>query len=160
MPIARFQMPDGRIARFEVAEGTTPEEAETQIAEQLATSASPMSFGETAGGAATGRPINRGKRNIQETPRPLESFAAGVTKSAIDPILGGAQMLTGGRGGVSEAVKRLAQESEVYSEANPASYGAGRVAGVALPAAGMSRAIGTIPSFTRVNPYVQGAVLS
>ena len=160
MPIARFEMPDGRIARFEVAEGTTPEQAQTMIAEQVASSASPMSFGETAGGAATGRPINRGKRNIQETPRPLESFAAGVTKSVVDPLLGGAQMVTGGRGGVSEAVKRLAQEAEVYSEANPVSYGTGRVTGAVLPAVGMSRAIGTIPSFTRINPYAQGAVVT
>lgn len=159
MPIARFEMPDGRIARFEVAEGTTPDQAQAMIAEQMATTASPMSFGETAGGAATGRPINRGQRNIQETPRPLESFAAGVTKSAIDPLLGGAQMVTGGRGGVSEAVKRLAQEAEVYSETNPASYGTGRVGGVVLPAVGMSRAIGMIPSFSKVNPYVSSAAI-
>ena len=32
MPIARFEMPDGRIARFEVPEGTTPEQAQAQIA--------------------------------------------------------------------------------------------------------------------------------
>lgn len=31
MPIARFQMPDGRIARFEVPEGTTPEAAQQMI---------------------------------------------------------------------------------------------------------------------------------
>jgi hypothetical protein len=129
------------------------------IAEQMATTASPMSFGETAGGAATGRPINRGQRNIQETPRPLESFAAGVTKSAVDPLLGGAQMVTGGRRGVSDAVKRLAEEAEVYSEANPASYGTGRVGGVLFPAVGMSRAIGMIPSFSRVNPYVSSAAI-
>lgn len=159
MPIARFEMPDGRIARFEVAEGTTPDQAQAMIAEQMATTASPMSFGETGGGAATGRPINRGQRNIQETPRPLESFAAGVTKSAIDPLLGGAQMVTGGRRGVSDAVKRLAEEAEVYSEANPASYGTGRVGGVVLPAVGMSRAIGMIPSFSRVNPYVSSAAI-
>ena len=36
MPIARFEMPDGRIARFEVAEGTTPEQAQTMIAQQVA----------------------------------------------------------------------------------------------------------------------------
>jgi len=160
MPIARFQMPDGRIARFEVAEGTTPEQAQTMIAEQVATSASPMSFGETAGGAATGRPINRGKRNIEETPRPLESFAAGVTKSAIDPLLGAAQIVTGGRRGVSDAVKRLAQEGEVYSEANPASYFGGRVTGAVLPAAAIAKPIGAIPSFTRANPYVQGAAVT
>jgi len=35
MPIARFEMPDGKIARFEVAEGTTPEQAQEQIAAML-----------------------------------------------------------------------------------------------------------------------------
>jgi len=35
MPIARFQMPDGRIARFEVPEGTTPEQAQ-QIGQDFA----------------------------------------------------------------------------------------------------------------------------
>lgn len=35
MPIARFQMPDGRIARFEVPEGTTPEQAQEMIAQSL-----------------------------------------------------------------------------------------------------------------------------
>jgi hypothetical protein len=159
MPIARFEMPDGRIARFEVAEGTTPDQAQAMIAEQMATTASPMSFGETAGGAAVGRPMRGDRLNVQPTPRPLESFAAGVTKSAIDPLLGGAQMVTGGRRGVSDAVKRLAEEAEVYSEANPASYGTGRVGGVILPAVGMSRAIGMIPSFSRVNPYVSSAAI-
>jgi hypothetical protein len=31
MPVARFEMPDGRIARFEVPEGTSPEDAQAQI---------------------------------------------------------------------------------------------------------------------------------
>lgn len=35
MPIARFQMPDGRVARFEVPEGTTPEQAQSMIAQSL-----------------------------------------------------------------------------------------------------------------------------
>lgn len=35
MPIARFEMPDGRIARFEVPEGTTPEQAQTMIAQMV-----------------------------------------------------------------------------------------------------------------------------
>lgn len=35
MPIARFQMPDGRIARFEVPEGTTPEQAQAMMAEHF-----------------------------------------------------------------------------------------------------------------------------
>jgi hypothetical protein len=115
-------------------------------------------FAETGGGAAVGRPMRGVRLNVQETPRPLESFMAGATKSAIDPLLAGAQIATGGRGGVSGAVQRLAQEADQYQQANPASYGTGRVTGVALPAVGMSRAIGVIPSFGR-NPYVSGAVI-
>ena len=127
-----------------------PQPTESQVTESQ--------FAETSGGAAVGRPVRGVRLNVQPEPRPLESFAAGVTKSAIDPLLGGAQIVTGGRRGVSDAVKRLAEEAEVYSEANPYSYGTGRVAGVALPAVGMSRAIGMIPSFAK-NPYASGAVI-
>ena len=35
MPIARFQMPDGRVGRYEVPEGTTPEQAQGMIADQI-----------------------------------------------------------------------------------------------------------------------------
>lgn len=38
MPIARFEMPDGRIGRFEVPDGTTPEQAQQMISEHLSTS--------------------------------------------------------------------------------------------------------------------------
>ena len=114
-------------------------------------------FAETSGGAAVGRPVRGVRLNVQPEPRPLESFMAGATRSAIDPMLAVAQGVTGGRGGVSEAVKRLAQESQVYEEANPASYIGGRIGGAVLPAAGISKGVGMIPSFARANPYVQGA---
>lgn len=116
-------------------------------------------FAETGGGAAVGRPVRGVRLNVQPTPRPLESFAAGVTKSAIDPLLAVAQGVTGGKGGVSGAVKRLAEQSQVYEEANPASYIGGRVGGAVLPAAGVAKGVGMIPSFARANPYVQGTAL-
>ena len=114
-------------------------------------------FAETGGGAAVGRPVRGVRLNVQPEPRPLESFMAGATRSAIDPLLAVAQGVTGGRGGVSDAVKRLAQESQVYEEANPASYIGGRIGGAVLPAAGVAKGVGMIPSFARANPYVQGA---
>ena len=114
-------------------------------------------FAETGGGAAVGRPVRGVRLNVQETPRPLESFMAGATRSAIDPLLAGAQAVTGGRGGVSQAVQRLMQESQAYEEANPASYIGGRVGGAVLPAAGVAKGVGMIPSFARANPYVQSA---
>ena len=36
MPIAKFEMPDGRIAKFEVPEGTTPEQAQEQAMQFIA----------------------------------------------------------------------------------------------------------------------------
>jgi hypothetical protein len=56
MPIARFEMPDGRIGRFEVPEGTTPEQAQRLIAESLAQTEQP----ETGGMARTGQLLLRG----------------------------------------------------------------------------------------------------
>lgn len=41
MPIARVQLPDGRIGRFEVPEGTTPEQAQSMIQAQLPTLSQP-----------------------------------------------------------------------------------------------------------------------
>ena len=114
-------------------------------------------FAETGGGAAVGRPVRGVRLNVQPEPRPLESFMAGATRSAIDPMLAVAQGVTGGRGGVSGAVQRLAQESAQYEEANPMSYIGGRVGGAVLPAAGVAKGVGMIPSFARANPYVQGA---
>ena len=58
MPIARFEMPDGRIGRFEVPEGTTPEQAQRLIAESLAQTEQPQQ--ETGGMARTGQLLARG----------------------------------------------------------------------------------------------------
>lgn len=128
--------------RLQESQPTEPQVSESQ-------------FAETGGGAAVGRPVRGVRLNVQPEPRPLESFMAGATRSAIDPMLAVAQGVTGGRGGVSDAVKRLAQESQVYEEANPASYIGGRVGGAVLPAAGVAKGVGMIPSFARANPYVQ-----
>lgn len=74
MPVARFQMPDGRIGRFEVPEGTTPEQAQSMISAAIS-----------------------GQSVAPETPREqpaaltrTEKFIKGLR----DPIDGAAQLLT------------------------------------------------------------------
>jgi len=71
MPIARFHLPDGRVARFEVPEGTTPEQAQTMMEQHF-------SAPEKEPEAPAPRAMSAGSR-----------FAAGL----VDPIQGGAQML-------------------------------------------------------------------
>ena len=44
MPVARFEMPDGRIGRFEVPEGTTPENAQSLIEQHLSGNDKPSFF--------------------------------------------------------------------------------------------------------------------
>lgn len=78
MPIARFEMPDGRIARFEVPEGTTPEQAQALITRSLA-----AAEGRTeqinvnpseGGGTLQFGPFDTGIR----TPQSVDRFLAGA----------------------------------------------------------------------------------
>jgi hypothetical protein len=117
----------------------------------------PQQFAETGGGAAMGRPINRGQLNIQPEPRPLESVLAGATKSAIDPFVGASQLLTGGA--TSPMAQKLGQEAEVYSKANPISYGAGRVGGALLPAVAGGAVTGMLPSFAKMPSLMQNITM-
>ena len=56
MPIARFEMPDGRVARFEVPDGTTPEQAQSMMtahfsAPQQDTPKAPLAWSDVPGQA-------------------------------------------------------------------------------------------------------------
>jgi hypothetical protein len=113
----------------------------------------------TGGGAAMGRPRMVNRTNVQAEPRPLESALAGATKSVIDPLLAGAQLVTGGNLGTSQLAQNLDKQADVYYEANPMSYAAGRVSGAVAPAAAVTKGVGMIPSFARANPVAQGAGL-
>jgi hypothetical protein len=123
-------------------------------AERAPTPASSGQFGETGGGAALGRPMNRGQLNIQPTPRPLESAMAAFTKSMVDVPIGAAQLATGGNVG-GQAAQSYAQQAKPYQEANPMSYLGGQVAGAVAPAAGIAKTIGMIPSFAKAAPLAQ-----
>ena len=59
MPVARFEMPDGRIGRFEVPDGTTPEQAQSIIQQHISGQAKQPGFGDSLNAA------------IKDTPRQL-----------------------------------------------------------------------------------------
>ena len=61
MPIARFEMPDGRIARFEVPDGTSPEQAQAMIKAELPK----LGTGETT----PTEPVKMGKEAFPDTLR-------------------------------------------------------------------------------------------
>lgn len=95
MPVARFEMPDGRIGRFEVPDGTTPEQAQLLIQESLGATEPPkepslidQAIKQTAGFVPS---IARG---VNKTFGGIGQIAAeGLEKiGAIDP--GGAQRFT------------------------------------------------------------------
>jgi len=146
-------MPDGTLIQ-NVPEGTTKAQLTAKL-EGYKPSAEVGKFGETGGGAALGRPLQVNRTNVLNQPRPLESAMAGLTKSMVDIPVGAAQLATGGNLGTSNLAKKLGQEANIYSEENPISYGAGRVAGAVAPAAGAANVIGAIPSFAKAAPLIQ-----
>ena len=113
----------------------------------------------TGGGAAMGKPRTIDRTNVQSEPRPLESALAGATKSLLDVPVSAAQLATGGNLGTSQLAQSLGNQANAYKEANPISYGAGRVAGMVAPAMAGAGAIGQIPSFAKAAPLVQNTVL-
>ena len=151
------QAPDGQTITLEGPEGASQADVIAQAQKlyqpkaSVEVSAAPAQFGETGGGAAVGRPQGINRTNVQPEPRPLESAMAGLTKSMMDVPVGAAQLATGGNLGTSQLAQRLGQEATQYQEANPISCGA------VLPAMGAAKIIGAIPSFAKLNPFVQAS---
>ena len=102
--------------------------------------------GETEG-AAKVRRIREARLNVDREPKPLEAVLGGMTKSmVIDPVLGTAKLLSGGRVG-QEASQRYEEESQPYRSASPIGFGVGQVAGSLVPATTIMKGTSAIPSF-------------
>lgn len=95
MPIARFQMPDGRVARFEVPEGTTPEQAQSMIEQSMASSQSqePSHLWSDVPGEALS--------NVLPS---AANFAKGIYQSVRHPIDTGMSLLDAAAGGLHNIV--------------------------------------------------------
>lgn len=91
MPIARFEMPDGRVARFEVPEGTTPEQAQAMMQDAMPSAK------------------ESGKRYASQEANPLErgglNALQGLTFGFGDELLAGLASL-GSPGNIPEAYKQ------------------------------------------------------
>lgn len=111
MPIARFQLPDGRIARFEVPAGTTPEQAQTLIGQHIQATGVPSAPAAPAEDpAARESRIAAATAQMQEEDRQrydptigmsgTEKFLAGAGKAVSDTVRGAGQLV----GRVGDAV--------------------------------------------------------
>ena len=101
MPIARFQLPDGRIGRFEVPEGTTPEQAQSLIQAQLPTLGQPAApqlpeslRPRTA--APEGIPGARQESNLWQKVRPYVAPTVEALGAGAGGLIGGGAGLMGG----------------------------------------------------------------
>lgn len=91
MPIARFQMPDGRVARFEVPDGTTPEQAQALMGQYMQRTEQPKPADPTEGNsfldnalAATGKGMVSVARALGASPEFLRRQGLPGTKEEAD----------------------------------------------------------------------------
>lgn len=141
MPIARFQMPDGRVARFEVPDGTTPEQAHAIMSSHFAKESAPPAKSEestsmlaSAGaglGAEFGNIVLGGQKLVGKGLGKLDSLVNGPSLSSL--VTGRPSSMIGKAGNwlVNDAEQgqaRLKAENAPYAEANPMTNSAGKFA--------------------------------
>lgn len=151
MPVARFEMPDGKIGRFEVPEGTTPEQAQSLI-EEFVNGQQPPSEPQDQGYI----PEEPGLKDYARTG--LDQGLQGATFGFSDEITdrlgaGGASLMTGIP--YSELLKEArsttqARQTEQFHEMPVTSIGANIAGGLLTGGAGATTKTGaTISNYVR-----------
>jgi hypothetical protein len=139
MPVARFELPDGRIARFEVPAGTTPEQAQSMIQSQLSSMAPAQSAVPALPASLQPRqaPQQAAAPSGQAAPSP-EGGGFGLFDVLSAPFQAGAQLAQKPR---AEQVQFIAPAVEALGAGGGAMVGApsgpmGAVAGAGMGYAG------------------------
>ena len=149
MPIARFEMPDGKIGRFEVPEGTTPEQAQSLIAQSLS-------------GQETPKPQTRMEAALEALRNP--SGVEGKTRIVGPMIMGGLGETIKGAGAASQLLPESVISPETSqniinvgramtegaSKEFPKATGAGQIGSYLMPAMAMQKGINAIKSVPQV----------
>lgn len=128
MPIARFEMPDGRIARFEVPDGTSPEQAQSLMQSHFSAnqeSATPMppkpepvsDSSLVALGAGLGKGVGQVALNVQKY------LGKGLDAVGVDSA---GQWLASD---ADQGLKKIEGELAPYKEASPKASGIGEIGG-------------------------------
>jgi hypothetical protein len=161
MPIARVRLPDGRIARFEVAEGTTPEEVEAEAAKLTAQTPQRPAY-EPSTPEKIGIHLQAARDTLFDTSRfshwgdALRSTAMG----AGDLILGAGQLASKAMGpdqsqSYGDAMRTVEQWYQ-GGRVNPQNPDIARFTG-SVAAAGAAAGAGGVPAATLPGRMVQGA---
>lgn len=159
MPIARFEMPDGRIGRFEVPEGTTPEQAQELIAQSFKT--------EPSAAVEAGKAVNSIPRQLGLTARYGLEGLANTAQLVTEPVR---QMVTdpiarafGGKSGrpLGEEATRFADylglpqpqgaDERVVGDATRLVAGTAGLGGAARAAQAVPGMVGDAASFLSAN---------
>ena len=118
MPVAKFQMPDGRIGRFEVPEGTSPEQAQSMIAASIGGQQEPQerSWGDVAmsaignipsSGAGIVKGIYEAVSNPVETAKGVYKLGKGAVQHALPESIVGSD---------EEAKQMASQVGQFYKQ--------------------------------------------
>lgn len=122
---------------YELSE-TDPAKAKARIQQTLGETVAtqqqpqePITFGETGGGAATGRPVRGARAQVKPT-TPLEATAAGVFKGAVlNPVLAATQVV-GGEGGRQFVQQREQEYQQMRQQAGLEGFDAAQLAGAVV----------------------------
>jgi len=148
MPIARFKMPDGRIGRFEVPEGTTPEQAQAMIQESIAPFQSQQQPSEQPKTTWGGVSSEVGKGLLRGASAVASNIGQGSFAPGLGPLLG---PLTAAAGNV------LKTPAPKYTTATPATS-VERFAGTGAEVFGGGAAMGGVTSIPNALRTVASAL--